>query len=105
MELLIDGRPADAAALEKERANNAELQEKLDDAESREQGSGSGDEAQKIPCPNGSAGKDFSIQVAMGLAGNTKKYDKYKAIQARPTRHSNFSPNLSCFETCTEKYP
>jgi hypothetical protein len=34
-----------------------------------------------IPRPAGTAGTNFSIQVAMGLAGSTKKYDKYKAIQ------------------------
>jgi hypothetical protein len=34
-----------------------------------------------IPRPAGTAGTNFSIQVAMGLSGSTKKYDKYKAIQ------------------------
>ncbi|CAA7267807.1 unnamed protein product [Cyclocybe aegerita] len=30
--------------------------------------------------PKGTAGKDFSIQVSMGLAGSTKKHAKYTAI-------------------------
>jgi hypothetical protein len=31
--------------------------------------------------PKGTAGTNFSIQEEMGLAGSTKKYDRYKAIQ------------------------
>jgi hypothetical protein len=34
-----------------------------------------------IPCPAGTAGKDFSIQVAMNLAGSEGKDNKYKALQ------------------------
>ena len=34
-----------------------------------------------IPRPSGTAGTDFSIQVAMGLEGAGRRYEKYKAIQ------------------------
>ncbi|CAA7260799.1 unnamed protein product [Cyclocybe aegerita] len=33
-----------------------------------------------VACPRGTAGKDFSIQISMGLAGSTKKGAKYTAI-------------------------
>lgn len=67
-------------ALEREKANNAELQEQLnypkehDDKEGR---------YVLIPRPEGTAGSTYSIQDQMGLAGDvgTKKYDQYKAIQ------------------------
>ncbi|KAK7452186.1 hypothetical protein VKT23_012289 [Stygiomarasmius scandens] len=36
-----------------------------------------------IPRPSGVAGKDFSIQVAMNLAGSSSKDQKYKALQRR----------------------
>jgi hypothetical protein len=36
-----------------------------------------------VPRPKGTAGTDFSIQEAMGLAGSPKEYDIYKGIQVR----------------------
>jgi hypothetical protein len=50
-----------------------------------------------IPRPGGTAGTNFSIQEAMGLAGSTKKYETYKAIQVRqPIRYR--------YQTLTEGY-
>ncbi|KAL0059897.1 hypothetical protein AAF712_013312 [Marasmius tenuissimus] len=37
----------------------------------------------RVPWPSGTAGKDFSIQVAMGLAGSEKKDLTYRGIQCR----------------------
>ena len=34
-----------------------------------------------IPKPPGTAGKGYSVQIEMGLAGSAKKTEKYKAIQ------------------------
>jgi hypothetical protein len=71
-------------ALKKAEANNAKLQELLDDAKAvGEMGSTNDeDEDAMIPRPSGTAGSAWSIQVEMGLEGKGKKYDMYKAIQA-----------------------
>ena len=39
-----------------------------------------------IPKPKGTEGKDYSIQVEMGLSGSKKKHEKYTAIQVSYTR-------------------
>lgn len=72
------------AALAKACEANAALQKKLDDG-NRTGGDGSAAAAQPepavIPRPKGTAGKDFTIQIAMGLSGVGKKDDNYKCIQ------------------------
>jgi hypothetical protein len=69
------------AALEGERMQNAELRKRLEDIAST---SNSENVVIKpIPRPRGTAGTNFSIQEAMGLAGSVKKYETYKAIQVR----------------------
>lgn len=70
------------AELERERANNTQLQEQLDNVvESQREASHDNEVRVLIPRPKGTAGTNFSIQMAMGLSGSIKKYDKYKAIQ------------------------
>ena len=69
--------------LEREKANNASLQDQLEAANNHH---GAGDnirvtDCKMIPRPAGTAGTSFSIQVEMGLSGSAKKYNKYKAIQ------------------------
>ena len=69
--------------MEQEKANNTILRDKLEDA-NEHQGTGGENNPnahEMIPRP---AGTNFSIQVEMGLLGNTKKCDKYKAIQVCP---------------------
>ena len=68
------------AALEKERAHNAELQKQIEEMVGNRSG-GQNTNTKPIPRPGGTAGTDFSIQEAMGLSGSTKKYETYKAIQ------------------------
>jgi hypothetical protein len=70
-------------ALENEKKQNAELRKRIEDmrctpTNGRENGSN-----KQILRPRGTAGTDFSIQEAMGLSGNTKKYETYKALQVR----------------------
>lgn len=36
---------------------------------------------QQVPRPKGSAGMDWSIEVAMGLDGSQEKHETYKALQ------------------------
>jgi hypothetical protein len=72
-----------ADALEREKSNNASLQDQLEEANNHH---GARDnirlmDREMIPRPAGTARTNFSIQVTMGLSGSTKKYDKYKAIQ------------------------
>lgn len=71
-------------ALKKAEADNAKLQELLDDAKAvGEVGSANGEDTDAmILRPSGTAGSAWSIQVEMGLEGKDKKYDMYKAIQA-----------------------
>ena len=71
------------AALENERTQNAELRKQIEDLASTsnnvnglENGSG-----KLVPRPRGTAGTNFSIQEAMGLAGSTQKYETYKGLQ------------------------
>lgn len=77
------GRLHSIAALEKEKASNAQLQEQLDKAVELQREGNNEKDCALVPRPKGTAGTDFSIQIAMGLSGSTKKYDKYKAIQVR----------------------
>jgi hypothetical protein len=70
------------AALKKAEADNAKLQELLDDAKAvGEVGAANDENNVMIPRPSGTAGSAWSIQVEMGLQGKGKKYDMYKAIQ------------------------
>ena len=67
------------AALEAERAQNAELRRRIDGlVDKPRDGEGT---AKVIPRPRGTAGTHFSIQEAMGLSGTAKKYETYKALQ------------------------
>jgi hypothetical protein len=70
------------AALEAERAKNAELQKRMEDLADKPRGSQNAG-VKTIPRPHGTAGTNFSIQEAMGLSGSTKNYETYKAIQVR----------------------
>ena len=82
-----DDSPTTPEALEKERADNMELRDQLEAATATmEEENGGGDGKALIPRPSGTAGTDFSIQVAMGLEGVGKRYEKYKAIQVGPLR-------------------
>jgi hypothetical protein len=63
------------AALAEEQVQKRALQKQVDDA------AGPNNSAKMIPRPGGTAGSNFSIQESMGLAGSTKKYETYKAIQ------------------------
>jgi hypothetical protein len=90
------------AKYEKEKANNAALQEQLDRV--GEQG-GQGDKHEtvnSIPKPQGTAGKDYSIQIEMGLSGSKKKHEKYCAIQVSciSSSHTVQSHILICSVTC-----
>jgi hypothetical protein len=70
------------AALEAERAQNAELRKRIEDLIDKAPDGGGGTRTVNIiPRPKGTAGTQFSIQEAMGLSGTTKKYETYKAIQ------------------------
>jgi hypothetical protein len=70
------------AALEDERAKNAELRKRIEDLTDKpHDGHNAG--VAVIPRPHGTAGTNFSIQEAMGLSGSTKKYETYKGIQVR----------------------
>jgi len=81
--------------LKNKKARNAELQEKLDEGgELQSAGSNERDVHDMIPRPKGTAGTNFSIQEEMGLAGSTKKYDKYKAIQVHNRKVSIINYSL-----------
>jgi hypothetical protein len=76
-------------ALEREKAENASLRDKLEDT-NENQGVGNNSKptaSETILRPAGTAGTNFSIQIAMGLSGSSKKDDKYKAIQVMSCRH------------------
>jgi hypothetical protein len=74
---------SDKAALKNAEADNAKLQELLDDAKAVGEVGAANDEDGNatISRPSGTAGSAWSIQVEMGLQGKGKKYDMYKAIQ------------------------
>jgi hypothetical protein len=80
--------------------NNASLRDQLDEANSHHgaRDSDKPTDREMIPRPAGTAGTNFSIQVAMGLSGSTKKYDKYKAIQVC-TDGLVWKPSLTIFAT------
>ncbi|KAF5309635.1 hypothetical protein D9758_018933 [Tetrapyrgos nigripes] len=65
------------------RAQLAELMEKNKSLEQQLQAAPPSTDTATIPRPRGTAGKDFSIQVAMNLAGSVAKDVKYKALQRR----------------------
>jgi hypothetical protein len=69
------------AALEKEQTQNVELQRRIEGMAENPSGSSQSAGSKPIPRPSGTAGTHFSIQEAMGLAGSTKKYETYKALQ------------------------
>jgi hypothetical protein len=73
------------AELEQQRLQNAELRKQIEEmTKAQVDGTGTGGQdagTKSIPRPQGTAGTNFSIQEAMGLAGSTKKYETYKAIQ------------------------
>ncbi len=69
--------PGSLAALIQEQTQKTELQKQINDINN---GQGT-KEAKAVPRPKGSAGTNFSIQEAMGLAGSAKKYEMYKALQ------------------------
>ena len=74
--------PLATAALEAERAQNAELRKRIEDLADKAPDAGGGTRTVNIiPRPKGTAGTQFSIQEAMGLSGTIKKYETYKAIQ------------------------
>ena len=68
------------AELEQQRLQNTELRKQIENMAAN---SGQDAGTKPIPRPQGTAGTNFSIQEAMGLAGSTKKYETYKAIQVR----------------------
>jgi hypothetical protein len=76
------------AALAKERIHNAQLQRRIEEMIAGHQGSGGSQDAVSKPIlrPSGTAGTDFSIQEAMGLAGSKQKYETYKGLQVRLLR-------------------
>lgn len=79
-------------ALEKQKADNAALQEKINEASmatNKDPG------APKVPKPKGTAGTDYSIQIEMGLSGTTKKKAKYLSIMVGRT-------SISCYPTLTD---
>ncbi|THU94656.1 hypothetical protein K435DRAFT_839781 [Dendrothele bispora CBS 962.96] len=63
------------------RAQLAELLQKNKSLEQQLQAAPPSANVDSIPRPTGTAGKDFSIQVAMNLAGSVSKDGKYKALQ------------------------
>jgi hypothetical protein len=79
------------AALEKEQMQNAELQRQIEEMMTSENSAGRNMDSKPIPRPRGTAGTDFSIQEAMGLAGSAKKYETYKAIQVCQHRIEHLS--------------
>ena len=68
------------AKYEEEKAARTALKEQLESAEGQGVKDGT-DLVNSIPKPSGTAGKDYSIQIKMGLSGGVKKTEKYKAIQ------------------------
>ena len=73
------------AKYEKEKAEKAALQEKLEGIEEQDGHGGKHGPVNSIPKPKGTAGKDYSIQIEMGLSGSKKKHKKYMAIQVSCT--------------------
>ncbi|KAJ7232993.1 hypothetical protein B0H12DRAFT_1239481 [Mycena haematopus] len=69
---------ASTIALEKE---NTELKQKLARALANGDSGSKGATREPVPRPAGTAGMDFSIQEAMGLAGSHQDYEQYKSIQ------------------------
>jgi len=69
------------AALENERTHNAELRKQIEDLASISNNGPENGGGKLIPRPRGTAGTNFSIQEAMGLAGSTQKYETYKGLQ------------------------
>jgi len=69
------------AELEQQRLQNAELRKRIEDMAAEQANGGPHAGTKSIPRPQGTAGTNFSIQEAMGLAGSTQKYETYKAIQ------------------------
>ncbi|KAF8801560.1 hypothetical protein BYT27DRAFT_7309677 [Phlegmacium glaucopus] len=69
--------------LEKERASNQDLQDKLKAQQDKASQAGDDEDADEgsIPRPRGSSGNGFSIQVAMGLATSDKKKAIYTGVQ------------------------
>ena len=67
---------AEREALSAERETVARLQEQLKQLDENEQ-EVTGD---MVPRPKGTAGADWSIQEAMGLAGSEKKHGIYRAL-------------------------
>ena len=70
------------AALENERRQNAELRQRVEDMSSTTADNTLAGR-KPIPQPRGTAGSNFSIQEAMGLARSSKKYETYKGLQVR----------------------
>jgi len=81
------------AAPKKAEADNAKLQEQLDDAKV----TNDEDDNVMIPRPSGTAGSAWSIQVEMELPGKGKKYDMYKAIQVSNSVNSWVKWSLTLF--------
>jgi hypothetical protein len=71
------------AKYEEEKAARTALEEQLENTGVQGGAKGDKDLVNSIPKPPGTAGKDYSIQIEMGLAGTVKKSEKYKAIQVR----------------------
>ena len=67
---------AEREALRAKQETVARLQEQLKQLDENEQ-EVTGD---MVPCPKGTAGADWSIQEAMGLAGSEKKHGIYRAL-------------------------
>ncbi|KAJ7110209.1 hypothetical protein C8R43DRAFT_1113767 [Mycena crocata] len=65
--------------LEKAKAANAELRKRVQVLTAGKPSATAGS-IQMVPRPAGSAGKDFNIQDAMGLCGNEKDHEMYKAL-------------------------
>ncbi|KAG6837499.1 hypothetical protein H0H93_008424 [Arthromyces matolae] len=78
----------DVAAIRAElaamRADKERLEKELDlakkSATADENGGTTTKDKRSIPRPNGVAGRDFSIQKAMGLVGSKKREDKYQSV-------------------------
>jgi UDP-N-acetylglucosamine:LPS N-acetylglucosamine transferase len=66
---------------EEEKAARTAFEEQLKSIGVQGGAQGDKDLVNTIPKPPGTAGKDYSVQIEMGLAGTVKKSEKYKAIQ------------------------
>jgi hypothetical protein len=69
------------AALENERKQNADLRKQIEDLASTSNNGLENGSGKPIARPCGTAGMNFSIQEAMGLAGSMQKYETYKGLQ------------------------